>query len=61
MLKTVIIVLVIISLCALSAVSLGEFYLSTESGKPEYYLFIISIFSFCIGSYIFWVQLYKNK
>ena len=61
MLRNIIIIVLIISLCALSAVSLGEFYFSVQSDNPEYYLFIISIFSFCIGSYIFWVQLYKNK
>ena len=42
-------------------ISLGEFYFSTQSGQSEYYLFIISILCFCIGSALFWLLLKQAK
>ncbi len=59
--KKVLIILSIIALCFLSALSLGEFYFSTQSGQSEYYLFIISILCFCIGSALFWLLLKQAK
>jgi len=59
MTRKIISILFIILLCFISAVSLGEFYFSLKSNNPNYYIFFVSIISFCVGSTFFWIQLRK--
>ena len=60
MIKKFCIILLIIFLNFLSAVSLGEFYFSLKLNEPDYYLLIISVICFCIGSAFFLAQLHKS-
>ena len=54
-------ILIIILLCFISAVSLGEFCFYLKSNNPNYLFFFASVISFCIGSALFWIQLRKSN